>query len=237
MITRNYFRFKKIHYFFYATLCICAFFAIQYTALAITDPAIQKAIDQANTHLKAAQDAARDIPRFATKETANTTYKRFEAELELAEKWDTFAKNNSKQADLLEVNKLNIETKITALRTKTSASFNTLSDNLPNRCAAIKGLLPQCALDGNCLDTDDYVCMGINISKLLLQLIGSIAFVMFLFGGFTMIMSFGNPEKFKKGRSIMVLAVVGIVVALSAHLIVDLILDTLGTHDSFRAVK
>ena len=95
MITRNYFRFKKIHYFFYATLCICAFFAIQYTALAITDPAIQKAIDQANTHLKAAQDAARDIPRFATKETANTTYKRFEAELELAEKNKLLPSNKS----------------------------------------------------------------------------------------------------------------------------------------------
>ena len=100
-----------------------------------------------------------------------------------------------------------------------------------------EGLLPQCAVDGNCRNLNDYLCVGINISEFILSIIGSIAFVMFLFGGFTMIMSFGNPEKFKKGRGIMVLAVVGIVVALSAHLIVDLILDTLGTTADFRAVK
>ncbi|MBH41191.1 MAG: hypothetical protein CL685_00575 [Candidatus Magasanikbacteria bacterium] len=112
-----------------------------------------------------------------------------------------------------------------------------LQEPLVDRCKKVEGLLPQCAVDGNCRNLNDYLCIGINISEFILSIIGSIAFVMFLFGGFTMIMSFGNPEKFKKGQGIMIAAVIGICIAIFAHLIIQIVLDTTGVKENVRVIK
>ena len=62
------------------------------------------------------------------------------------------------------------------------------------------------------------------------------AFVMFVYGGFTWIFSCGNTEKVKKGRDVLVAAVVGLTIAFSAFLLVDFILDALGVTSSFRGI-
>lgn len=122
------------------------------------------------------------------------------------------------------------------------------SDNLPtsnapaNICKTpkptnYKGPLPDCAFCGECRGTDQLVLLFINIGKFILSLLGTIAFVMFIYGGVTMIMSFGSADKFKKGQNILVAAVVGILIALSAYLAVDFILEALKVSDSFKAVQ
>ena len=99
------------------------------------------------------------------------------------------------------------------------------------------GILPDCAFtyDG-CRDINEVVLLGINIGKMIFSLIGTVAFVMFMYGGITMITSFGNAEKFKQGQGILVAAVVGIIISLGAYLLVDTILDALGVAKDFRVI-
>ena len=51
-----------------------------------------------------------------------------------------------------------------------------------------------------------------------------------------MVLSFGNEDKIKSGKATLVAAVVGLVIALSAYLLIDFVLDTLGVVDSFRGI-
>ena len=67
-------------------------------------------------------------------------------------------------------------------------------------------------------------------------LVGAMAFVMFVIGGFTMIFSMGNAERVKKGRDILVAAVVGMIIVFSAYLIVKFLLDALNVGGGFRGI-
>ncbi|PIT86150.1 MAG: hypothetical protein COU33_04750 [Candidatus Magasanikbacteria bacterium CG10_big_fil_rev_8_21_14_0_10_43_6] len=97
--------------------------------------------------------------------------------------------------------------------------------------------IPYCAFTyEGCRDADDLVTLMVNIGKMIFSVIGMLAFVMFIYGGFTMILAMGNPEKFKKGMQILVAAVVGIVISLSAYLLINFILDALGVGAGFRAL-
>ena len=50
-----------------------------------------------------------------------------------------------------------------------------------------------------------------------------------------MILSFGSAEKVKKGRDILVAAVVGMIIAFGAVLLIKFVLDALGVGTSFIA--
>jgi len=96
-----------------------------------------------------------------------------------------------------------------------------------------KGALPDCAFSGTCRDTNDLVLLLIKFGEGMFAIIGSFAFVFFVYGGFTMILSFGNAEKVKKGQQILVAAVLGIVIAFTAYLSVQFLLDALNVGVSF----
>lgn len=96
--------------------------------------------------------------------------------------------------------------------------------------------LPPCALGGTCRDANDLVELVLNSAGVVLKLIGGLAFVMFIVGGVQMILSFGNPEKFKAGQKRLFFAVIGISLALSAFLLVNFILTALGVEPAFRAI-
>lgn len=97
--------------------------------------------------------------------------------------------------------------------------------------------IPYCAFTyEGCRDVNDVVTLMVNIGKMIFSIIGVLAFVMFVYGGFTMILAMGNPEKFKKGTSILVAALVGLLIAFSAYLLIDFILDSLGVSANFRGV-
>ncbi len=106
----------------------------------------------------------------------------------------------------------------------------------------IPGLLPTCAFltsgcDGDNADINIFVKLGINIAKFIFAIIGSVAFVMFVYGGFTMILAFGSAEKFKKGRDILVAAVAGMIIAFGAYLIVNFVLDVFQVGKDFRIIQ
>ena len=68
----------------------------------------------------------------------------------------------------------------------------------------------------------------VNFANGLLVIIGSFAFAFFIYGGFTIITSFGNPEGTRKGYQIILAAVVGMAISLSAYILVEFLLDAVG---------
>lgn len=99
------------------------------------------------------------------------------------------------------------------------------------------GPLPTCAFSGNCRDVNKLLELAVNYIQMLFGVIGSLAFVMFIFGGFTILTSFGSPEKVKKGQGILVAAVVGILIAFGAYVMIDFVLDALQVSEGFREIQ
>lgn len=103
--------------------------------------------------------------------------------------------------------------------------------------AGYAGPLPDCSFSyQGCRNINDLLELFINLGKTLFQVIGTFAFVMFIYGGFTIIMSMGNSEKVKKGQEVLVAAVVGLIISFGAFLIIDFVLDALQVSNDFRAV-
>jgi len=57
---------------------------------------------------------------------------------------------------------------------------------------------------------------------------GLILFVMFIFGGFTIFVSAGSPEKMKQGQGMIVNALIGFLVIFAAYWIIQILETTLG---------
>ncbi len=98
------------------------------------------------------------------------------------------------------------------------------------------GIIPPCAFSGQCRSVNDILETVIRVGKSFFAIIGSFAFVFFIYGGITMILSFGNAEKTKKGRDILVAAVIGLIIVFSAYLLIDFVLDAIGVEQSFRGI-
>jgi len=110
-------------------------------------------------------------------------------------------------------------------------------DKTTDKPDGYEGPLPDCAFDGSCADVNKLLELVINIGKWFFSIIGSLAFVFFVYGGFTMILSFGSAEKFKKGQQVLVAAVIGMIIAFGAYALVNFLLTSLGVSDSFIFVK
>lgn len=106
----------------------------------------------------------------------------------------------------------------------------------PLKVKAAGELLVDCAEDGSCRDVNNLLEQAIKIGEWLFSIIGALALVMFIYGGFTIILSMGNAEKVKKGQQALVAAVVGMAIAFSAYILIGFILEALGVSSEFRGV-
>ena len=62
----------------------------------------------------------------------------------------------------------------------------------------------------------------------LLGIIGSLALVMFVYGGFSWMTSMGNPAAIKKGRDTMLWAAVGLAIIFSAYTLTSFVITSVG---------
>jgi hypothetical protein len=99
-----------------------------------------------------------------------------------------------------------------------------------------EGAFPNCGHDGTCDSVNDLLQQQVGYINWIMGFIGVIGFISFIAGGLMMITSFGNPEKFKSGTKLMVGAIIGLVIAFSAYILVDFILDALGVDNTFRGI-
>lgn len=66
-------------------------------------------------------------------------------------------------------------------------------------------------------------CLIANVFTVILTIIGLAGFVMFIWGSFTWMLSGGNPKGVENARNTMMFAVVGLIVALSGFILLNLI--------------
>lgn len=83
--------------------------------------------------------------------------------------------------------------------------------------------MPDCGAEwAKCKDVSVFIVLGIEIGRYLFSIIGALALIMFIYGGFVWITSRGSSEKVKKGMEIFGAAVIGLVIAFSAYMMVDI---------------
>jgi len=116
--------------------------------------------------------------------------------------------------------------------------FIKLSDKLSNKLLGLVGGVALAA------DTDkkaygnytmeDILLEAIEISNKLLGIVGSVALLFFIVAGIRMIFSGGSQEKIGSARQMMAQTIVGLVIFLSAYLIIFFIQDSLKIDQKYR---
>ncbi|MEA2057016.1 MAG: hypothetical protein U9O78_04935 [Patescibacteria group bacterium] len=101
----------------------------------------------------------------------------------------------------------------------------------PNRIFAQtktwKNINSHCVVD-DVATVQGLMCLVTNVLSVTLPLIGIAGFVMMLFGALQWMLSGGNSQSVEKARNSMVFAVVGLILALSSFVIVNLIANFTG---------
>lgn len=96
-----------------------------------------------------------------------------------------------------------------------------------------KGSKSDCPAGQVCLDnplgTDvtPQIFIG-KIIKAILGIVGSLALVMFIYGGFNIMTAAGSPEKVEKGKQILVWATIGLIVIFTSYALVKFVFTSLG---------
>lgn len=89
-------------------------------------------------------------------------------------------------------------------------------------------LLPDCATkaqtgvgaDRIC-GFNDFILLGINLTKMILGVVGSLALLFFIYGGIMFMLAGGKSEMIDKGKKIITNAVIGVAIVLGAWIIVN----------------
>ncbi len=81
--------------------------------------------------------------------------------------------------------------------------------------------------EGN-YNLDDMVMILVRASSWILGIVGSLALLMFIYGGFMFLISAGSSEKIGKAKTILIAAVIGLAIVFGSYLIIKFFLQTLG---------
>jgi hypothetical protein len=99
-------------------------------------------------------------------------------------------------------------------------------------------LIPECLLKNElskeCRDVSIFVYFLIQLARYLFSIIGALALIMFVYGGFTLILSGGSSEKVKKGTEIVVAAVIGLVIMFGAYMLVSFLGEAVNIQGQFK---
>lgn len=80
-------------------------------------------------------------------------------------------------------------------------------------------------------DVDDILSIAIKTSRIVLGIIGSLALLMFIYGGLSFLISGGSSEKVSKAKGIIAAAAIGLIIVFASFLIIKFVLKALGRDD------
>ena len=114
--------------------------------------------------------------------------------------------------------------------------------SLSVKVLAVESFIPPCALEdpkpgrdeGECRDVGIFVKLFINIAQYVFSFVGALALLFFIYGGFVLILSQGNTDKVKKGKDVMVAAIIGLIVVFGAYTLVKFLGDVVGVEEGFK---
>lgn len=76
-------------------------------------------------------------------------------------------------------------------------------------------------------DLNSFVVVGLQVANYILGIVGALTLLMFIYGGFTWILSGGSSDKVQKGKDIILGAVVGLVIVFSSYMIVSYVTNNI----------
>jgi hypothetical protein len=85
----------------------------------------------------------------------------------------------------------------------------------------------ECMKNGNC-QLNDFVQIALNVSEIILGLVGSLALLAFIVGGVMWMISAGNAEMVTRGKNTIIGAVVGLAIVFTSFMIIQLVYSALG---------
>jgi hypothetical protein len=85
---------------------------------------------------------------------------------------------------------------------------------------------PNCACCGDC-QLSDFVGLGVEVSRFIFGISGSLALVMLIYGGFLWLTSAGSSERIEGGKKAITAAIFGLLIVFGAWLIVNSVLAAL----------
>ena len=77
-------------------------------------------------------------------------------------------------------------------------------------------------------ELNDLLQLGVTASEFILGIVGSLALLMFIYGGLMMLISAGNSEKVTKAKNIVIAAVVGLLIVFASYIIIQFVMSSLG---------
>jgi len=77
-------------------------------------------------------------------------------------------------------------------------------------------------------ELNDVMRMGLNVVDIILGVVGSLALLMFVYGGIMMLISAGNSDKVSKAKGIIIAAVIGLGIVFASYLIIEFVMGALG---------
>jgi len=111
-------------------------------------------------------------------------------------------------------------------------------ENNPVVKSIVGAVLPSCVVEDNlsaeCRDVSIFVELAINIGKYIFSFIGALVLLMFIIGGFQLIISQGNPEKVKQATNILLGATIGLAIVFGAYILVDFLGNTVGLSETYK---
>lgn len=75
---------------------------------------------------------------------------------------------------------------------------------------------------------NDGVQLMVNVAQWILGIVGSLALLMFVLGGFMFLISGGNSQTVEKGKSILVGAVIGLIIVFCSYMIIKFSMAAMG---------
>lgn len=115
-----------------------------------------------------------------------------------------------------------------------SCDLSTVKDDNGNTIKNNSWFLPDCAyFEGTekqqtcgCRNINVFVELMINVANKILMMVGGVALLVFIYGGFLILTAAGG-DNVKKGKETLVAAVIGLIIIFSAQLLLNFVLTTI----------
>ncbi len=94
----------------------------------------------------------------------------------------------------------------------------------------LTGISDKCASEGTC-QLVDFLIVGVNVTKIILGLSGSIILIMFVYGGFLWLISAGNSTRVEQGKKVLSSSLIGLIIVFGAYTLIGFLLAAFGITD------
>jgi len=77
-------------------------------------------------------------------------------------------------------------------------------------------------------ELNDFVVLAIKVSRWILGIVGSLALLMFIYGGVMFLTSAGGSDAISKAKKIIIAAIIGLIIVLGSWLIIRFVMQSMG---------